>query len=209
MSGSEPAGSLPGSRMMAESTRERIVEAGLDLFYQNGFHAVGLDRILQEVGTTKTTFYKHFESKDDLALATICTKDARWRVRFPQLLRERAGDDPVAQLREVFNVWREWFDNIHFNGCLFIHACSEFPNPHDPCHEAARGNVEALRGVIADLARQAGIEDPETFSQQYKMLMQGAVVIEVIDRQNKAADTAAQLAEILIERSLPNVALER
>ena len=59
-------------------TRERLIAAGLDLFYQHGFHATALDRILAEVGTTKTTFYKYFESKDELArIARL-----RWKCRI-------------------------------------------------------------------------------------------------------------------------------
>ena len=186
--------------MASQDTREKLIAAGLDLFYQHGFHALGLDRILDEVGTTKTTFYKYFESKEALALACIERRDEGWRKRLPQLLRERGGEDPVDQLKEVWSVWRDWFDNIHFNGCLFIHACSEFPDPNDPCHQAAWANVDALRDIVRDLAQQAGLSDPYAFAQEYGLLMQGAIIMEVIDRRNTAADTAGRVGEMLIDR---------
>ena len=186
--------------MAPQDTREKLIAAGLDLFYQHGFHALGLDRILDAVGTTKTTFYKYFESKEALALACIERRDERWRKRLPQLLRGRGGEDPIDQLRAVWGVWRDWFDNIHFNGCLFIHACSEFPDPNDPCHQAAWANVDALRGIVRDLAKQAGLTDPDAFAQEYGLLMQGAIIMEVIDRRNTAADTAGRVGEMLIER---------
>ncbi len=186
--------------MAPQDTREKLIAAGLDLFYQHGFHALGLDRILDAVGTTKTTFYKYFESKEALALACIERRDEGWRKRLPQLLRERGGEDPIDQLRAVWSVWRDWFDNIHFNGCLFIHACSEFPDPNDPCHQAAWANVDALRDIVRDLAEQAGLSDPDSFAQEYGLLMQGAIIMEVIDRRNTAADTAGRVGEMLIER---------
>ena len=186
--------------MAPQDTREKLIAAGLDLFYQHGFHALGLDRILDAVGTTKTTFYKYFESKEALALACIERRDEGWRKRLPQLLRERGGEDPINQLRAVWGVWRDWFDDIHFNGCLFIHACSEFPDPNDPCHQAAWANVDALRGIVRDLAQQAGLSDPDAFAQEYGLLMQGAIIMEVIDRRNTAADTAGRVGEMLIER---------
>ena len=186
--------------MAPQDTREKLIAAGLDLFYQHGFHALGLDRILDAVGTTKTTFYKYFESKEALALACIERRDEQWRKRLPQLLRERGGEDPINQLRAVWSVWRDWFDNIHFNGCLFIHACSEFPDPNDPCHQAAWANVDALRDIVRDLAVQAGLSDPDSFAQEYGLLMQGAIIMEVIDRRNTAADTAGRVGEMLIER---------
>ena len=187
-------------QVQQSDTRERLVAAGLDLFYQQGFHATGLDQILTQVGTTKTTFYKYFESKEDLALACIQRRDERWRIRLPAMLRERAGDDPIARLCEIWGVWRDWFDDIQFNGCLFIHACSEFPNPSDPCHKAAWSNVDALREMVRLLAEEAGLEAPEAFAAQYMLVMQGAIIMEVIDRQGVAARTAQLVGEALIER---------
>ncbi len=189
--------------MTQTDTRERLIVTGLDLFYQQGFHATGLDEILGAVGTTKTTFYKYFESKEALALACIQRRDERWRERLPALLRERAGPEPLDQLREVWGVWRDWFSDIEFNGCLFIHACSEFPDPRDPCHEAARANVDALRDMVRELATDAGLVDPYAFSEEFGLLMQGAIVLEVIDREGTAAQTASRMGEMLIERYLP------
>ncbi len=182
--------------------RDRLVDCGLDLFYKQGFHATALDQILEAAEVSKTTFYKHFESKDELALVCITRRDESWRERFPKLLLERAGADPIDRLREVFALWQEWFDNIHFNGCLFIHACSEFPNRNDPCHAAAAGSVNAIRDVIAGLAEEAGFGDPDGFAERYKLLMQGAVVVEIIDRDGDAARTAASVASVLIEQEL-------
>jgi hypothetical protein len=99
------------------------------------------------------------------------------------------GDGPSDQLREVFNLWRDWFSGIHFNGCLFIHACSEFPDRRDPCHIAAMENVNALRDVVRGLAEDAGLIDAEAFTRQFSLLMQGSIVLEVMDREGTAAQT--------------------
>ena len=53
------------------STRENLIKAGLKLFHRHGIHTVGLDRVLQRAGVTKTTFYNHFESKETFACAVI------------------------------------------------------------------------------------------------------------------------------------------
>src|SRR2546423_4329837 len=51
--------------------RERLVAAAIELFYRHGFGAVGVDRVIATAGVTKTTFYKHFESKDELMVAAV------------------------------------------------------------------------------------------------------------------------------------------
>ncbi|MEX2092413.1 MAG: TetR/AcrR family transcriptional regulator, partial [Pirellulales bacterium] len=59
----------------ATPTRQRLIEAAGRRFYRDGFRMVGLDQILADVGISKTAFYNHFESKDDLVLAALANHD--------------------------------------------------------------------------------------------------------------------------------------
>src|SRR5262249_1909870 len=132
-------------------TRERLIESAQDLFYREGFHAVGLDRLLAEVGVTKTTFYNHFTSKEDLILEVLRTRDRWWRNTFARRLAERAGDEPGAQLRAVFDVLDEFINSDTFNGCMFVNVAVEFPLPHTPAHRAAAEHKELMGALLRDL----------------------------------------------------------
>src|SRR5678815_1050879 len=70
------AAELLGVPVVPRTARDRIVLTAIDLFYDHGFNAVGLDRILEVAGTTKTTFYKHFASKDELVVVAVRERDA-------------------------------------------------------------------------------------------------------------------------------------
>ena len=63
-------GSTPTARLtkMYYDWRDRLVAAAVELFYRNGYGAVGIDRVIAHAGVTKTTFYKHFEGKDEWTL---------------------------------------------------------------------------------------------------------------------------------------------
>ena len=63
------AAELLGVPDVPKSGRGRLVAAAIELFYRHGFGAVGIDQIIAKAGVTKSTFYKHFESKDDLLKA--------------------------------------------------------------------------------------------------------------------------------------------
>ncbi len=63
---------------MASSKRGQLVDTALKLFYRDGFHARGIDRILAEPGVAKVTLYKHFRSKDELILATLLPRPSTW-----------------------------------------------------------------------------------------------------------------------------------
>jgi len=95
-------------------------------------------------------------------------------------------------------VLREWFATDGFHGCLFINTASEFPSVHDPVHQAAKANVDAIRHIITETATEAGIREPGLFAQQVNMVIEGAIVTEVIDRDGHAPDTAARLIDSLI-----------
>src|SRR5215208_6668893 len=78
--------------------RERLVAAAIELFYRHGFGAVGIDQVIATAGVTKTTFYKHFEGKDDLMVAAVRRRDEWESAAMERAVRERAGDDREGQI---------------------------------------------------------------------------------------------------------------
>lgn len=188
---------------MPTSTRQRLLEAADDLFYRDGFHAVGLDRVLEEAGVTKTTFYNHFESKEALILSLLQERDRWWREEFMRLLRERGGDDPRGQIHAIVDVLEHLFTSDTFNGCIFVSVSAEFPIPHDPVHQAAREHKGMMEMILRDLALRAGATDPVALSEQLAMLMEGAYVTFQVSRTPRTAEIARRTAELLITRYLP------
>jgi AcrR family transcriptional regulator len=45
------------------SKKDDIIHTALRLFNANSYNSVGVDRIIQESGVAKMTFYKYFPSK--------------------------------------------------------------------------------------------------------------------------------------------------
>lgn len=188
---------------MARTTRDRLIETAHDLFYRIGFHAVGLDAILAEVGVTKTTFYNHFQSKDDLVQEVLRWHDRWWRDTFLTLLRRHGGDSPRGQLMAVFDALREVLSEESFNGCFFVNVAVQFPLADDPAHVAAASHKEAMGAIIRELAGYAGADDPEAFSQEMSLLMEGAYVTRQVTRNPDTADIAKRIATMLVERHIP------
>jgi len=55
----------------SEATRQKILDAAIDLFSEVGYAAAGLGEIIERAGMTKGALYHHFDSKDALATAII------------------------------------------------------------------------------------------------------------------------------------------
>jgi AcrR family transcriptional regulator len=187
--------------------RERLVATAVDLFYRNGYGAVGIDRIIAAAGVTKTTFYKHFESKDDLMVAAVKRRDEWESLAWDRAVRQLAGDDPAAQLLAMIDVMDLWFNNPDFHGCMFMNTAAEFPNPHDPVHQAAAEFQRRSRDHRRNLARAAGADAAaaETFVDCYTALIEGALILRQTHGRNDAARAVRPAVEQLIRTYLPNV----
>jgi AcrR family transcriptional regulator len=185
--------------------RERLVAAAIDLFYRHGFGAVGIDQVIAAAGVTKTTFYKHFEGKDDLMLAAVRRRDEWESLAWNRAVRELAGDDPAAQLLAMFDVMDLWFNDPEFRGCMFMNAAAEFPSPHHPVHRAAAEYRRKKRDHFRDLARAAGADPAaaETLADCFTVLFEGALVLRQAHGRNDAARVVRPAVEQLLATYLP------
>lgn len=183
--------------------RARLVHAAIELVYSHGFQAVGIDQILAAAGVTKTTFYKHFESKDDLLIAAVRQRD-QWEMQAWQIAVQKiAGDDPKQQLLAMFDVLDLWFNAPDFRGCQFINAAAEFPNPHDPIHAVAAEHKRKTRDFFRDLASAAGAPHPESFADRYTALIEGTLVLRQVHGRDDAARVIKPAVASLIAGELP------
>ena len=187
---------------MTVTSRDRIIRTAHDMFYRVGFHAVGLDGILAEVGVTKTTFYNHFGSKEDLVGEVLVWHDRWWQDTFRELLKKHGGDNPRDQLLAIPNVLDWLFASNDFNGCFFVNVAVQFPLPHDPAHEAAVKHKQAMGGIIRELSGYAGADDAAALADELSLVIEGAYVTRQVTRDAKTGEVARRLVKMLIERHI-------
>ena len=87
------------------STRELIDRAAYELFSRHGVRAVGVDTIAARAGVAKMTLYKHYSSKEALALAFLRRREELWTRSFLQQEVERRARTPAERLVAVFDVF--------------------------------------------------------------------------------------------------------
>src|ERR1700729_1826394 len=107
-----------------ESARGRLVGAASRLFCKNGINATGIDAIIHEAGTAKTTLYKLFGSKTNLVHVVLETEGKQWREWFIAAI-ETGGGNAQTKLTRIFPALKEWFGQERFYGCPFINAVGE------------------------------------------------------------------------------------
>jgi AcrR family transcriptional regulator len=176
--------------------RERLLDAADRLFYAEGVHTVGIDRLIEEAGVAKGSLFYNFSGKDDLVAAYLGGRDQRRRER---IARHQEGlDDPVAKLLAVFDALQEAVASPGYNGCPFANANAE----------ALPGSVEAealrtFRGWLADLflglCTEAGYADPQDVAARLQLLYDGAVANSQLDRHPDAVRLAKELASSVLD----------
>src|SRR5258708_29121118 len=107
------------------SPRERIDRTTYELFSRHGIHAVGVDTISARSGVAKMTLYRHYPSKDDLALAFLRRREELWTRSWLQQEVERRAHTPAARLLAVFDVFHKWLRRSDFDGCSFVKVLLE------------------------------------------------------------------------------------
>lgn len=154
--------------------RERILRAADRLFYRDGFRATGVDRVIAESGVAKMTFYRHFPSKDDLMIAVLQGRHARWMQWFTAAVDGRlqgggAGLDVIAKVLD------EWFRQPGFRGCVFINAVAE-DGVADRFRSVSVAHKAELQAYVRSVCRRLGIARPERAAAAVMVAIEGAIV---------------------------------
>jgi AcrR family transcriptional regulator len=179
-----------------ESARGRLLSAATHLFCKNGINATGIDAIISEAGTAKTTLYKLFGSKTALVHAVLESEGRQWREWFIGEM-EAGGGDAETKLTRIFPALKSWFGEDRFYGCPFINAVAEHDKDQKQFRSIAMRHKKVVLAHIEKLAREMGALEPEMFSHQLALLIDGAIVAAMVSRNPDVADTAALAANSL------------
>ena len=182
--------------------RERIVRAAGDLFYAEGIHAVGVDRVTAAAGVAKATMYQQFRSKDELVAACLQRRAEQWRasVAGPVLALSGSADRRVGV---VFERLGKTFAAPGYRGCPFINAAAEYPGPDGPVAAAIAAHRAQVRGLFAELLADVPAARRAALTDQLVLLYDGTMVGAQLDQGPRAARRARAAARQLLEDPAP------
>lgn len=181
-----------------DSARQRLLDAGVHLFCRYGINATGVDAIVSEAGTAKTTLYKIFGSKEGLVEAVLETEGRRWRDWFIAAI-ETGHASPRGKLGRIFPVMKTWFADERFYGCPFINAVGEHDKNDDRMRTIAMRHKKIVIAHIEKLADEAGATDAAGLAHQLGLLIDGAVIAAMVTRDSAVADAAEVAAQTLVD----------
>ena len=183
------------------SARDRLLAAADELFYAEGVHVVGIDRIVERAGVAKASLYSTFGSKEELVRAYLERHFRRRQKRIASILA--AHTTPRERLLSVFTEVEELLAGTQFRGCRFIRATAE-SRPGDASEVVAEEYRAWLRSLFTDLAQAAGASNAKQLGRQLALLYDGAAVAARMDEDRLGAAKAIHSAVVaLLDAAIP------
>lgn len=187
-----------GNGLTMNDLKERIVSAAYGLFAHHPVHEVTREQVLGAAGVTPAEFDSEFGSLDALAEACLTRRERDWTIGLVRAGVEARTDRPEEQLLAIFDVFDEWFHRRDFEACMFVNVLLEMGKDH-PLGRASVEHLTYIRGLVAGLAADAGLADPEEFAYAWHILMKGAI-INAVEGDGAAAKRAQAMGRDLIAR---------
>ena len=167
--------------MASKGTRERIVEAAMELFWLKGFGSTSIADILSRSQVNSGSLYHFFPGKQDLLIAVLdCYRDGIG----PMLLDPvwEGIDDPIEQIFALLARYRELIVSTDcLYGCPIGSLALELHEPDPPVRELLAANFTGWVAAIRSCLDAAGRRLPEQIDRRalaefVLTVMEGAVM---------------------------------
>lgn len=175
--------------------KEAILNTAETLFYDHGFHAVGLKKIIDEANVATMTLYNHFSSKEQLIEEVLKKRESQ----YWSYLDSSVKGESDAPFLDVVKAHGKWLNDSGENGCMFLRALEEFAGTNNQIEGIARNHKNKLLEFLRNLGVKNGYSDDEDMASQMAVLLEGATSMAEIVGPQQAGNQAIYMAESLLK----------
>ena len=182
--------------------RDRLFSAAINLFYRNGIRAVSVDAIAAEAGTTKVTFYRVFESKDDLIVQVLQEQSKRFWEWWDAIVAEHPGQ-PRKQIETLIDRFQsEIIGDEACRGCAVANAAVEIVDEDHPARVIIKKHKLEIAQRLRDLCREMGAKQPDILGDALSLLYSGAFSARLAFDNSEQMGALSAAASALLDSPL-------
>jgi len=177
-------------------SRTRLLAATIDLVRSQGYSRTRVEDVCAAAGVTKGSFFHHFATKDELAIAAA----GAWNEGAAKVFAQapyQLHRDPLDRLLGYVKFRRQLiagdiWEFTCYAGTTIQEVHESSPPIRDACAESIRGHVAMLRALIADALAEYPVPklDPESLANHMQAVIQGAFVMAKAQQDRKVAITS-------------------
>jgi TetR/AcrR family transcriptional repressor of nem operon len=191
----------------APDTRERQIQAAMELFVFHGYRNTGLAQIARKAGVLPGSLYYFFPTKEDLLHATL---ERRKELLYPEVLQAiwEKHADPIERVYGLLAGYRSMLEMTEFkHGCPIGNLVLEVAETHPRARTLLAQNFEGWLDAIERCFAESKDRLPEhTDARRVAVFvlttMEGAVMLARTYRNFEAYDAAIVSLRDYVERLL-------
>ncbi|HDH7822608.1 TPA: transcriptional regulator [Raoultella planticola] len=184
---------------MEEKTvqREDVLGEAIQILEIEGIANTTLEMVAERVSYPLADLKRFWPDREALlydALRYLSHQVDAWR-------RQLLLDDtlkPEQKLLARYGALTQCVSNHRYPGCLFIAACTFYPDAQHPIHQLAEQQKQASLANTHELLTQLEVDDPAMVAKQMELIVEGCLSRLLIKRSQADVDTAQRLAEDIL-----------
>ena len=184
---------------MEENTvlREDVLAEAIKILEIEGIANTSLEMVAERVSCPTSDLKRFWPDREALlydALRYLSQQVDAWR-------RQLLLDDTLSAEQKLlarYSALTTCVSNQRYPGCLFIAACTFYPDAQHPIHQLAEQQKQASLAYTHELLTQLEVDDPEMVAKQMELIVEGCLSRMLIKRSQADVDTAHRLAEDIL-----------
>lgn len=182
----------------AQVQREHVLDTALGLLEQQGLATATLEMLAQKLDVQPGDLKRFWPDREALLYDCLRYHGQQidtWRRQL--LLDENLS--PQQKLLARYDVLAEYVQQNRYPGCLFIAACSFFPETDHPIHQLAEQQKLTSLELTRELLREMDADDADMVAQQMELIQEGCLSKLLVKRQLQDVSVAKRLAEDILQ----------
>jgi AcrR family transcriptional regulator len=174
--------------------REQVLDQTLNLLEQRGLATLSLENVAELVDVPLNELRRFWPDAEALLYDSLRYHGEQIEIWRRQLMLDETLTPPQKLLAR-YKVLDEQVRQQRYPGCLFIAACTFFPESDAPIHQLAENQKRASYDYTLSLLQEMGSDDAEMVAQQMELILEGCLSKLLVKRQLIDVEVARRLAE--------------
>ena len=177
--------------------REDVLGEALKLLEVQGIANTTLEMVAERIDYPLDELQRFWPDKEAIlydALRYLSQRVDIWR-------RQLLLDDTLSAEQKLlarYTALSECVSNNRYPGCLFIAACTFYPDPGHPIHQLADQQKKAAHDFTHELLTTLEVDDPAMVAKQMELVLEGCLSRMLVNRSHADVETAHRLAEDIL-----------
>ena len=180
------------------AVKDRIIETASRLFYFNGYNQTGINQIIEEADVAKASMYKHFRSKEDIAVAYLQQRHSLWMKNLKDSVAGKIS--AKEKILAAFDYLETWLKEVDYRGCGWQNIVTDLPDGQQKIKDQASFHKNEVRSWVHNILEEAyGKDAAKQLGDQIATLLEGAIILAQIQNTGWPVKSAKGAALKLLE----------